>query len=249
MRGRISFRSILLAALGSAVFTTNLAASIVSTFSADLTVSLTFPAPIVNMLAVTTPNPTDAFLPGAVASATGDAGVTQAANPTSNFANNTLTFTAGPIAGFAGSGGGSAQAVSFGTSPTINLNNLTLGMLMIQLSGTYTYHLAATSGPSGTAGAAFSFEVDNTSNPTTVVLFGPIQNAVLAPPDSTAMCNNCAIAAFNVALPPGITSINVDPFVSGEAFNMAPEPSMLIPVCCVVAGILAVRRRARAANN
>jgi hypothetical protein len=249
VRGRISFRSILLAALGSAVFTTNLAASIVSTFSADLTVSLTFPAPIVNMLAVTTPNPTDAFLPGAVASATGDAGVTQAANPTSNFANNTLTFTAGPIAGFAGSGGGSAQAVSFGTSQTINLNNLTMGMLMIQLSGTYTYHLAATAGPSGAAGASFSFEVDNTSDPTTVVLYGPTQNAVIAPPNSTAMCNNCAIAAFNVAIPPGITSINVDPFVSGEAFNMAPEPSMLIPVCCVVAGILAISRRGRAANN
>jgi hypothetical protein len=176
--------------------------------------------------------------------------VTQSADPTSDFANNTLTFTAGPVAGSAGLAGGmgSAQAVSFGTSQTINLDNLTMGMLMIQLSGTYTYNLAATAGPGGTAGAAFSFEVDNTTNSTTVVLFGPTQNAVVAPPNSTAMCNNCAIAAFTFAIPPGVTSINVDPFVSGEAFA-APEPSMLIPIGCLVAALLMIRRRARATNH
>lgn len=242
------FRSILIAALGIGVFTTNLAASIVSTFSADLTVNLTFPAPIVNVLDVTTPDPTDAFLPSAVSSATGDAMVTQSADPTSNFANNTLTFTAGPIAGSAGSGGGSAQAVSFGASQTISLDNLTMGMLMIELSGTYTYNLAASAGPGGTAGAAFSFQIDNTTSPTTVVLFGPTQNAVVAPPNSTAMCNNCVIAPFTFAIPPGVTSINIDPFVSGEAAAV-PEPSMLIPICCVVAALFMIRRRARAIND
>lgn len=220
----------------------------ISTFGANLTVTVMFPVPVANMLDVTTPDPTDAFLPAATELASGNAGVTQAVNPTSVFAGNMLTFTAGPIAGFAGPGVGTASAVSYGTSQTVNLNNLTMDALTVQLSGTYTYSLAATAGPGGAAGAAFSFQIDNNTNPTTVVLFGPQQNGVVAPPDSTAMCNNCAIAAFDVALPPGVTSINIDPFVSGEATSV-PEPSTIVLVLSVPAVICLMKKTGAATHT
>jgi hypothetical protein len=198
---------------------------------------------------VSTPNPTDKFLPNAVSYASGNAGVTQAANPTSTFMNNVLTFTAGPIAGWAGPGIGYASAVSYGTSQTINLDNLTAAPIVIPLSGTYTFSLAATANSGEAAGAAYSFQIDNTTNPATVTLFGPQQFAVVAPPNSSSTCMNCAIAAFNVTLPPGVTSINLDPFVSGNAYANTPEPSTIVLVLPVLLGFCLFRKSIAAANT
>jgi hypothetical protein len=248
LKTRPFFWQILISLIGIGVFPTNLTADAISTFSASLTVNLTFPAPVLGVLGVST---TAAFLPPAVKMASGEAMAT-AANPTSMFANNVLTFTAGPVSGMAGPGRGEAQAVSFGTSETVVLTNKTAAALTKMLSGTYTYSLAAAAGaPSGVAGAAYSFQVDNTTDPTTLTLFGPQQNALAeaSGSSSTATGTNRPIAAFAVTIPArSFIDITIDPFVSGEAF-VAPEPSMLIPVFCAVGALFWIRKRARATNN
>jgi hypothetical protein len=210
-----------------------------STFSGNLTLTVTFPAPNPNTLTVTALN--DAFLPNATSMSVGNSGITQAGNPTTNFAGNTLTFTSGPIAGFAIGNGASASAVSFGSSQTIDLDNLTAGMLMVSLSGTYSYSLAATAGPGEAAGASFSFELDNTTNPATITVLGPVESAVVAPPNSSASCQACVLGPVALTIAPGITAINLDPFVSGEATS--PEPSSLIPLACIAGALLAKRKR------
>lgn len=215
-------------------------ANATASFTASLTVNLTFGAPA--GVAVATAN--DAFLPNAVCLAMGVAGNTQCTNPTSAFAANTLTFTAGPIQGWAGPGVGSASGVSFGTSETISLTNVTAGALMVRLSGTWTSNLATTSKPGGSAGASYSFEVDNTTGGMVTALFGPQEFAVLSPPSpANNTCTNCPIAAFNVAVPAmSFVTINIDPFVSGKATS-TPEPSALLPLLGIVTAGWFRRRR------
>ena len=202
-------------------------ANATASFTASLSVSLTVAAPA--GVAVASAN--DAFLPNAVCLAMGVAGNTQCTNPTSAFAANTLTFTAGPIQGWSGPGVGSASGVSFGTSETIALTNITAGALMVRMAGTWTSNLATTSKPGGSAGASYSFEVDNTTGGMMTALFGPQEFAVLSPPSPASnTCTNCPIAAFNLAVPAmSFVTINIDPFVSGKAIS-TPEPSALVPL-------------------
>jgi PEP-CTERM motif len=215
-------------------------ANATASYTASLSVSLIFAAP--RGVAVGSAN--DAFLPNAVCLAMGVAGNTQCANPTSAFAANTLTFTAGPIQGWSGPGVGSASGVSFGTSETISLTNVTAGALNVRLSGVWTSNLATTAKAGGVAGASYSFEIDNTTGGMMTALFGPQEFAVLSPPSpSSNTCTNCPIAAFNVAVPAmSFVTINIDPFVSGKAIS-TPEPSSLLPLLGVAAAAWLRRRR------
>jgi hypothetical protein len=220
-------------------------ANATASYTASLSVSLMFTAPA-GVAVATANNP---FLPNAVCLAMGVAGNTQCANPTSAFANKTLTFTAGPIQGWSGPGVGSASGTSFGTSETISLTNVTAGALMVRLAGTWTSNLATTSGPGGSAGASYSFEIDNTTGGMTTALFGPQQFAVLSPPSPASnTCTNCPIAAFNVPVPAmSFVTINIDPFVSGKAIS-TPEPSTLVPLFGVLTVGLFRRRRSTRSN-
>jgi hypothetical protein len=209
-----------------------------SSFSANLTVNVVFPSSLADVLTVTPQM--DAFLPPPVGKATGIAGVTKLGAPTSNFAKNTLTFTAGPIAGFAGPGVGSASAVSFGTSQSVQLDDLLAVMLPITLSGNYTYSVASMAQDMGAAGASVSFQIDNITTGNTI--YGPVQMAVVSPPDSSANCKNCKIGALKFMIPPGVTSIEIDPFVSGKASSV-PEPSDILAALCGLCLIAAARIR------
>jgi hypothetical protein len=208
-----------------------------SSFSANLTVNVVFPSSLADVLKVTPQK--DAFLPAPVGKATGTAGV-MLKPPTSNFANNTLTFTAGPITGFAGPGFGSASAVSFGTSRSVQLDDLLPIMLPITLSGNYTYSVASMAQDMDVAGASVSFQIDNITTGNTI--YGPVQMAVVSPPDSSATCKNCRIGALKFMIPPGVTSIEIDPFVSGKASSV-PEPSDILAALCGLCLIAAARIR------
>jgi hypothetical protein len=199
----------------------------VATYSANLTVSLTFP--VIPLLGVASLN--DAFLPNAVCLAMGVAGNTSCTNPTSRFAANTLTFTAGPVAGFAGPGVGFASGVSFGTSETILLTNLTGAPLVVPLMGTYNYSLATTAIGMTSAGAAVSFQIDERlmlgGMPTT--LFS-ISDAIVSPPNNSKNVNgNFMVNTMNIPNN-GSLLINIDPFASGDAKSPTPEPSAFVPL-------------------
>jgi hypothetical protein len=198
-----------------------------ASYSSSLTVSLTFP--VMRLLGVASLH--DAFLPNAVCLAQGVAGNTMCMNPTSNFAANTLTFTAGPVAGFAGPGVGFASGTSFGTSETIELTNHTGGALMVPLMGTYNYSLATTAAGMASAGAAVSFQIDERlvlgGNPTN--LFS-ISDAIVSPPNNSKNVNG-NFMVNTMAIPNNSSLfINIDPFASGDAKSPTPEPSAFIPL-------------------
>lgn len=202
-----------------------------ATFSADLTVNLTFPAPIPGVLAVAVG--AGPVLPPCVVVAAGQAaGV--CANPTSTFvpAVNTLTFTAGPIAGNAGPGAGFVFASSSGVSHTITLTNLGAAPLTVGLGGNYNFNLQTTALPGEFASASVFFQIINAG--TGAVLFGPIASNITSPPN--AQDADAVIFGFNLILPPGATDITIDPFVEGQAV-VVPEPTTLILLGTGLAGV------------
>lgn len=201
-----------------------------ASYSARLRVNLTFP--VIVGLGVASLH--DAFLPPATCLTMGIAATTACTNPTSAFMNNVLTFTAGPVAGSAGPGTGFASGVSFGTSETIVLINRSGGAVMVPLSGTYSYSLTTTAAGQASAGAAVSFQIDETMGGMTTTVFGPQPFAIVSPPNANMSATNAAIPVFNIAIPNGATAdINIDPFASGDA-KAVPEPSALIPLVTLV---------------
>ena len=251
------FRVVLCCLLAAAVAIGAPAAALadtMSTFAANLSVTLTFTGAVPANLAVASAAvsclPADlvnnACLPNAVIFVDGNAGVTQAVAPTSvfNAATNTLTFTAGPIAGFAGPGEGYSSAVSYGTSQTINLTNTGAARLRVRITGNYTYSLSATAAlnPQAAAGASYFFRIDNTTNPNLTVPIFTQGLAVVAPPDSSSSGNNVAIPNINLFIAAGATSsINLDPFVSGNAYDV-PEPYTIVLVLPMLLGFCLFRK-------
>ncbi|HEX7334118.1 MAG TPA: PEP-CTERM sorting domain-containing protein [Pyrinomonadaceae bacterium] len=200
-----------------------------ATFSANLTVNLTFPAPIPGVLAVGIG--AGPVLPLCAVIAVGQAaGV--CANPTSNFAANTLTFTAGPINGNAGPGAGFVFASSSGVSHTITLTNLGAAPLNVALGGNYNFNLRTTALAGEFARASVFFQIINES--TGAVLFGPIASTITSPPNAQNAA--AVIFGFSMILPPGATDVTIDPFVQGQAATI-PEPTTLILLGTGLAGV------------
>ena len=197
-----------------------------ASYSSRLSVNLTFP--VIVGLGVASLH--DAFLPAPTCMTMGIGATTACNPPTSKFMNNVLTFTAGAVAGRAGPGTGFASGVSFGTSETIVLINRSGAALMVPLSGTYSYSLTTMAAGQASAGAAVSFQIDETMGGMTTTVFGPQPFAIVSPPNASMSAMNAAIPAFNIALPNGATAdINIDPFASGDA-KALPEPSAFVPL-------------------
>jgi hypothetical protein len=218
---------VVLAVCGVPAARANVVPAASATFSANLTVSLTFP--VIRLLGIASLN--DAFLPNAVCLTQGVAAITACNNPTSTFMNSVLTFTAGTVAGNAGPGMGFATGVSYGLSETIQLTNLTGALLTVPISGTYNFLLMTTAMGQSSAGAAVAFQVDERTAldgiPTTV--FGPREFAIVSPPNTTSTCGVCNFS-FNIDIPNNSSVfINIDPYASGDA-KAVPEPSAFIPL-------------------
>jgi hypothetical protein len=205
-----------------------------STFSADLTVNLLFPAPFPGLV-IAPRGMGDAVLPPCVGVAVAPGGVNPCNGPTDAFnaGTNTLTFTVGQIAGFANLPTGSAFAVSSGTSERVDVFNATANVLMVNFGGTYNYHLATTAvAPE----FAFAFEMfDISANG--VVVFGPKMNQIASPPNATAPIPPGPFPiGFILALPAmSDTVMRIDPIVSGGA--NVPEPAtvlLLVSGLCVL---------------
>lgn len=201
-----------------------------ASFSSTLSVVLKFP--VINMVGYASLN--DAYLPKATCLTQGVAAITACMDPTSTFAANVLTFTAGTVAGNAGPGIGFASGVSFGISETIKITNNTGADINVPLSGTYNYNLVTKATGTGAAGAAVSFRIEErlTLDGNPMIVFGPKDFAIVSPPDSSSTCVNCPIGMFNIAVPNNSSVfINIDPFASGDA--KVPEPSAFIPLLTI----------------
>jgi hypothetical protein len=229
----------------------------VATFHADLSVSLTFPPPVVNTFGYAVL--LDGWgLPGATAIGNANA---QAAPPTNNYGMGVLTFTAGPVDGWAGAPFGQAIAVSVGDSHSINLANLTgsgpptppAQIFHAVFGGNYTYNLSTTiAGANESARAEFSFQILNVT--TNQIIYGPKSDFVTGNQTQAGVVG----FAFAVPLPANsITKIRIDPYVTGWATASEvppppppppppipiPEPSTLFLLSSGLAGIIGLRRK------
>ena len=210
-----------------------------ASFSSNFSVVLNFPT--INKLDIVSLN--DAFLPKAVCLTQGAAAITACNDPTSMFAKNVLTFTAGEVAGNAGPGTGYASGVSYGVSETIWLTNGNNNDLTVPLSGLYNYNLATMATGAGAAGAAVSFDIYTRTSldGDRTIVFGPKDFAIVSPPDASSTCKNCPYGAFNITVPANSSLfVNLEAFASGDA--KVPEPSMFIPLLTIAsAGWLRAR--------
>jgi hypothetical protein len=213
-----------------------------STFNANLSVSVIFPAvgalpPNVSIAAGPGSGAAPAILPACMVAVLAQPAGGICANPTDSYmapvgAASTLTFTAGPVSGFANPGG-AVTATSTGVSEEVILGNLNPFAVALPLNLSYTANLGVTAAALEFSSATYSFNVTN--NGASILPGGP----------NTFTLNCAACGAMNAVNPvplppnpvmvlipaagvnPGFAFIRIDPLVSGIAISdniPIPEP-------------------------
>ncbi|MBI3679692.1 MAG: PEP-CTERM sorting domain-containing protein [Acidobacteria bacterium] len=212
-----------------------------ASFDAAVIVDLIFPVPF-------PPTIIPALAPGIGAgcfsTTSGFASVTSCPPPTSLFAPNTLTYTAGAVIGSSGPGIGSAFANSFGPSDMLSLTNIGVDPADFFFSVAWTWSLTATAGPLESASAGYDFLVFRGGGGSFAPFFGSsltincvecgTNSSLVAPPP----------VVFFISIPPGQTvQFYVDGFAQGDAHTL-PEPStFLLLGAGILAGVGWWRRR------